>query len=78
MFDGTVSDDAGGAMFPVGDSEPDVLGTSHGALASSGQDAGLVLEFPVEIEVRLVAQFDHEQLVTMALERLTAAVEGLA
>jgi hypothetical protein len=78
VFDHPESDDASEAVFPVGDSEPNVFGASHGALASSGPDGGLTLEFPVEIEVRLVAPYDHEQLVTMALERLTAALEGLA
>ena len=43
-----------------------------------GAGGGLVLQFPVEIEVRLVSGFDSEQLVSTALDRLTAALQGLA
>jgi hypothetical protein len=50
---------------------------SEAILASVGQE-GLVLEFPVEIEVRIVPACDPEQHVETTLARLTSAIEGLA
>lgn len=41
-------------------------------------DGALVLEFPVEVEVRLVPACDPEQHVDTTLARLTAALESLA
>lgn len=38
----------------------------------------LVLHFPVEVEVRMVAPYDPEQLMNAALDRLTTALRGLA
>ena len=63
MLDDLAPDDRSGIILP---SEGD----------ESGSD-GLVLQFPVEIEVRVVAPYDPEQLVTAALDRLTAALQGL-
>jgi hypothetical protein len=42
------------------------------------RDDGLVLEFPVEIEVRIVPACDPEAHVDATLARLTAALEALA
>ncbi|MEV7041729.1 hypothetical protein [Amycolatopsis sp. NPDC051061] len=49
-------------------------------LPSEGDDSGpgeLVFQFPVEIEVRLVAPHDPDELVSTALDRLTSALQGL-
>ncbi|MFC0430571.1 hypothetical protein [Kutzneria buriramensis] len=68
MSDDSALDDGSGVLVPPPlDGPPDVADAD-----------GLVLRFPVEIEVRLVAPFDREQLVSEALDRLTAALEGLA
>ncbi|NBH12551.1 hypothetical protein [Amycolatopsis sp. SID8362] len=63
MVDDLVSGEGSGVILP---SEGD----------ESGPD-GLVFQFPVEIEVRVVAPYDPDQLVTTALDRLTAALQGL-
>lgn len=42
------------------------------------QTGEVVLQFPVEIEVRMVAPYDHEQLVSATLDQLTAELQGLA
>ncbi len=49
---------------------------SEAVLASVGRD-GLVLEFPVEIEVRIVPACDPTEHVATTLDRLTAALQGL-
>lgn len=38
----------------------------------------VVLRFPVEVEVRMVAPYDPEQLIDTVLDRLTTALRGLA
>lgn len=38
----------------------------------------VVLQFPVEIEVRMVAPYDDEQVASAALDQLTAELQGLA
>ncbi len=50
---------------------------SEAILAKVREDR-LVLEFPVEIEVRIVPACDPDQHVETTLARLTAAIEGLA
>jgi hypothetical protein len=69
VFDDPALDDGSGVLVPP---------PLDGALAMGDTGDGLVLQFPVEIEVRLVAAFDPEQLVSTALDRLTAALQGLA
>jgi hypothetical protein len=49
---------------------------SQAVLATLGQDA-LVLEFPVEVEVRIVPACDPDEHVATTLDRLTAALQGL-
>jgi len=59
-----VSDDQTGVILPPSDDE-----------STSGE---VVLQFPVEIEVRMVAPYDAEQLVSATLDQLTAELQGLA
>ena len=50
-------------------------------LPPSDEESGpgeVVLQFPVEIEVRMVAPYDPEQLVSATLDQLTAELQGLA
>lgn len=42
------------------------------------RDDGLVLEFPVEVEVRIVPACDPDEHIDTTLARLTAALESLA
>jgi len=42
------------------------------------RDDGLVLEFPVEVEVRIVPACDPDEHIDNTLARLTAALESLA
>ena len=63
MFDDLAPGDDSGVILPFEGDE-------------SGPD-GLVFQFPVEIEVRMVAPHDPDQLVATALDRLTAALQGL-
>ena len=63
-----------------------VLGKDELVVAAEGSEAvlarisddGLVLEFPVEVEVRIVPACDPDQHVDTTLARLTAALESLA
>lgn len=57
-------DDQTGVVLPPSDG-----GTTPGEI---------VLQFPVEIEVRMVAPYDPEQLVSATLDQLTAELQGLA
>lgn len=50
---------------------------SEAILARVGEDT-LVLEFPVEVEVRIVPACDPDQHVDVTLDRLTSALQGLA
>lgn len=77
MFGDLASDDGGGIILPPEGDEPLAAGDARDARAAAGQDE-IVLQFPVEIEVRLVAAYDQEQLVDAALDRLTTALRGLA
>lgn len=53
--------------------EPD----AEAVIARISEDA-LVLEFPVEVEVRIVPACDPEEHVDTTLARLTSALEALA
>ena len=50
---------------------------SEALLTSIREGGGLVLEFPVEVEVRLVNACDPEEHADVALQRLLHALEGL-
>jgi hypothetical protein len=50
---------------------------SEAILARVGEDA-LILEFPVEVEVRIVPACDPDEHIDNTLARLTAALESLA
>jgi hypothetical protein len=51
---------------------------SSARLTAVGDGAGLVLEFPVQVEIRVVSAGDPEEHAELALTRLLRAVEGLA
>lgn len=55
-----------------------VADTDSAAVLARVRENGLVLEFPVEVEVRVVPACDPEQHVDTTLARLTAALESLA
>jgi hypothetical protein len=63
VLDDLASDDRSGVILP-----------SEGDESGAGE---LVFQFPVEIEVRMVAPYDPDQVATTALDRLTAALQGL-
>lgn len=48
------------------------------AVLARVRDEGLVLEFPVEVEVRIVPACDPEEHIDTTLARLTAALESRA
>ncbi|NMO55176.1 hypothetical protein HH310_28825 [Actinoplanes sp. TBRC 11911] len=48
------------------------------AVLARVREEGLVLEFPVEVEVRIVPACDPDEHVDTTLARLTAALESLA
>jgi hypothetical protein len=52
--------------------------TGSEAVLAAVRDGGLVLEFPVEVEVRIVPACDPDQHMQDTLDQLTAAVQGLA
>ncbi|HET9141619.1 hypothetical protein [Actinophytocola sp.] len=62
MFDDLAFEDGSGIVVPPDGDAP----------------SGLVLQFPVEIEVRMVAPYDPDELVSTTLDRLTSALRGLA
>lgn len=70
--------DSGGALVPL----DDLLGAGDLAGAdvvhAARRSEGLVLEFPVEVEVRLVSPLDPEQLASATIHTLIAALDGLA
>lgn len=66
----------GGTLLPSAD-EVDWWGGADVAHVTRRSDE-LVLEFPVEIEVRLVSPPDQEQLAAITINKLIAALEGLA
>jgi hypothetical protein len=63
----------GGALLPL----PEDWWDETGAYATRRSE-GLVLEFPVEVEVRLVSPDRPDRLADTTINRLTAALEGLA
>jgi hypothetical protein len=48
------------------------------AVLAAVRDGGLILEFPVEVEVRIVPACDPDQHIQLTFEQFTAAVQGLA
>ena len=55
-----------------------VPGPGSEAILARIQDDGLVLEFPVEVEIRIVPACDPEDHVNTTLAQLTAALEALS
>ena len=55
-----------------------VPGPDSEAVLARIQDDGLVLEFPVEVEIRIVPACDPEDHVNTTLAQLTAALEALS
>lgn len=55
-----------------------IPGPGSDAVIARIRDDGLVLEFPVVVEVRIVPACDPEEHVDATLARLTAALEALA
>jgi len=51
---------------------------SEALLTSIRDGGGLVLEFPIEVEVRLIHACDPEEHADVALQRLLHALDGLA
>jgi hypothetical protein len=51
--------------------------TGSEAVLAAVRDGELVLEFPVEVEVRIVPACDPDQHIQDTLEQFTAAVQGL-
>lgn len=78
----TVDPDLGGGMVvpSLDDLDGDGwwAGTGTDMAYASAGSAGLVLEFPVEVEVRLVPAADQEQQSDATIRRLIAALEGLS
>jgi hypothetical protein len=54
-----------------------VPGPDSEAILARIHDDGLVLEFPVEVEIRIVPACDPEDHVNTTLAQLTAALEAL-
>jgi len=50
---------------------------SDAVLSMTRGDGTLVLEFPVEVEVRIVDAFDPEQHAEFTLEKLVRALDGV-
>jgi hypothetical protein len=55
-----------------------VSANGSGAVLGRVRGDGLVLEFPVEVEVRIVPACDPDEHIDNTLARLTAALESLA
>jgi hypothetical protein len=64
---------AGGSLLPPAGDWWDETGAY-----ATVRPGGLVLEFPVEVEVRLVSPERPDLLADTTIHRLTAALEGLA
>jgi hypothetical protein len=62
----------------LGKDELVVTAEGSEAVLARVRDDGLVLEFPVEVEVRIVPACDPDEHVDTTLSRLTAALESLA
>lgn len=77
MSDVLAPDDGSGINQRPASGAPLAPGDAHDPSVATGTD-GLVLHFPVEIEVRMVAAYDGEELVNAALDRFTTALQGLA
>jgi hypothetical protein len=54
-----------------------VPGADSDAVLARIRDDGVVLEFPVEVEIRIVPACDPDEHVDITLARLTSALEAL-
>ena len=78
MDDGTVHIVEKAGLVVLDMDELVVTGPSSKAVLARVRDEGLILEFPVEIEVRIVPACDPDEHVDTTLARLTAALESRA
>ena len=62
----------------ISEGELVIPGPDSKAVLARIQDDGLVLEFPVEVEIRIVPACDPEDHVNTTLAQLTAALEALS
>jgi hypothetical protein len=78
MDDDTVHIVEKAGLVVLGEGEAVVTAAGSEAVLARVRDDGLVLEFPVEVEVRIVPACDPDEHIDTTLARLTAALEGLA
>ena len=78
MDDDTVHIVERAGLVVLGKDELVVTAEGSEAVLARVRDDGLVLEFPVEVEVRIVPACDPDEHVDTTLARLTAALESLA
>ena len=78
MDDDTVHIVERAGLVVLGEDELVVTAAGSEAVLARIRDDGLVLEFPVEVEVRIVPACDPDEHVDTTLARLTAALESLA
>ena len=77
MDDDTVQVVERTGLVVLGEDELVVTAGGSEAVLAHVRDDGLVLEFPVEVEVRIVPACDPDEHVDTTLARLTAALESL-
>jgi hypothetical protein len=78
MDDDTVHIVERAGLVVLGQDELVVTAEGSEAVLARIRDDGLVLEFPVEVEVRIVPACDPDEHLDATLARLTAALESLA
>lgn len=78
MDDDTVHIVERAGLVVLGKDELVVTAEGSEAVLARVRDDGLVLEFPVEVEVRIVPACDPDAHVDTTLSRLTTALESLA
>ena len=78
MDDDTVHIVEKAGLVVLGEGEAVVTAAGSEAIIARVRDDGLVLEFPVEVEVRIVPACDPDEHIDATLARLTAALESLA
>jgi hypothetical protein len=78
MDDDTVHIVERAGLVVLGQDELVITAAGSEAVLARIRDDGLVLEFPVEVEVRIVPACDPDEHVDTTLARLTAALESLA
>jgi hypothetical protein len=78
MDDDTVHIVERAGLVVLGKDELVVTAEGSEAVLARVRDDGLVLEFPVEVEVRIVPACDPDEHVDTTLARLTVALESLA